>query len=548
MKNTLLIALLLSVGVSCVQRSGHHASDAPASLTRLGSHSFKITTEHPEAQRAFDRGLTWAYGFGHYAAEQEFRRAAQVDPDCAMAYWGIALVNGPHINFPLVPPERAAKAWEALTRAQDLAPRSRPQEQALIRALAERYANPQPEDRSPLDLAYAEAMRGLWRQFPADPDIGVLCAEALMDLHPWDLWTTNGPQPWTPEIVSTLERVLKLDPRHPGANHLYIHAIEASPNPDKALAAANRLLNLVPDSSHLVHMPSHIYARVGDWRRAAESNRKAMQADARYREAYPRPGFYGLYMIHNTHFLAFTSMMQGRREEALTLARQMIEQIPDTFLEEYGPVADGFMVFVPEVMMRFGLWEQILAEPVPRGGLPFSTAYWHFTRAVAFTALDRLSEAREEKSAFERACAKVPNDSFFGNNSAADLLAIAERVLAGEMLAQEGRLDAAVPALQAAVDLEDRLRYDEPPDWIQPVRHTLGAVMVRAGRFAEAEQVYRKDLSKWPHNGWSLLGLQESLKGLGKTDEAKTIAGRLRRSWTGADITPSASCYCQAAR
>jgi tetratricopeptide (TPR) repeat protein len=514
----------------------------------MGGHHFKVTTASPEAQACFDRGLTWAYSFGYHAAEEEFRRAAGRDPDCAMAYWGMALVNGPHINFPLVPPDRAGRAWEAISRARALASKTSPREQALIAALGTRYANPQPANRAPLDEAYAEAMRGLWQQYPRDADLGALCAEALMDLHPWDLWAGGQVRPWTPEIVAILERALQLNPRHPGLNHYYIHAVEASPEPGKASGAAQRLRKLVPDSGHMVHMPSHIFARVGDWPRAAEANQEAMKADARYRQRYPRPGFYAMYMAHNTHFLAFTAMMRGRSEETVALARRLVAEIPEEFVADYGLVADGFLVFVPKALMRFGRWSEILQEPKPRGNLPYSQAMWRWARAVALTALDRMPEARAERELFLAARKAVPAEAFHGNNSATDLLEIAARVLDGEMLAQEGKLAEAVPVLEEALRREDRLRYDEPPDWIQPVRHTLGAVLLRAGRAAEAENVYRADLAIWPGNGWSLIGLRDSLTAQGRAKEARAADARLRKAWSDADVQPGASCYCQSGK
>jgi len=423
-----LMAALFLAGCASPKHQEHQAAGGPR---RLGNHTFPITTASPAAQKAFDRGLIWTFAFAHHAAQTEFQRAAELDPNCAMAYWGIALINGPHINFPMVPEPRAKAAWEALNRARELAPRGNRLEQALIRALEKRYAWPQPEDRSGLDMAYAEAMAEVWREFPDNADVGALYAEAEMDLHPWDLWKEGAPQPWTENIVRTLERVLELNPRHPGANHYYIHAVEASNTPERALAAARRLDRLVPDSSHLVHMPSHIYARVGLWAEAARSNERAMRADARYRQAYPRPGFYALYMAHNTHFLAFTAMMRGRSEEAIRLAREMVAAIPPEFIREYAGVVDGFTVFVPEVLMRFGRWEEILNEPAPPDGLPLARAKWHFTRATALTVLNRFDEAHRERRAFTEAAARIPETSTFGNNSARDLAAIAALVLDG---------------------------------------------------------------------------------------------------------------------
>jgi tetratricopeptide (TPR) repeat protein len=514
-------------------------------LQHLGHHSFKVTTSRADAQLAFDRGLTLAYGFSHYAAEQEFRRALQVDPNCAMAWWGIALVNGPHINFPIVPPAKAQVAWDALLNAKRLANRTTALEQALINSLSSRYANPQPEDRSSLDSAYAEAIRQVWHSFPENADAGTLFAEAAMDLHPWDLWNQGEPQPWTPEILATLVRVLQIDGKHPGANHLYIHALEGSPHPEKAVASADRLRNLVRDASHLVHMPAHIYARVGRWEDAATANREAMKADARYRNAYPRPEFYAMYMAHNAHFLAFVAMMRGRSQEALRCARIMVDGVPKEFLKDYAPIADGFMIFVSVALMRFGHWEEILTAPQPDANLPLSRALWHYTRASALNALNRQDEAQSEKAAFEKAAAAVPKDWRFGNNSAADILAIASRVLEGEMSAKQGHLEPAIQALQDATQLEDKLMYDEPPDWIQPVRHTLGAVLIRAGRASEAEKVYQEDLQRYPGNGWSLLGLGDALHRQGKDSEANQAEARLKSVWATADIKPTFTCYCQ---
>ncbi len=494
---------------------------------------------------AFNRGLTWAYSFGHSAAEQEFRAALTADPDCAMAWWGIALVNGPHINFASVPPDKAVKAWEAITTAQRLAEHGSPLERSMIDALAKRYANPQPGDRAPLDQAYANAMRDVWKANPQNPDVATLFAEAEMDLHPWNYWSDGRPQPWTTEIVETLETALRLNSRHPGANHFYIHIMEASATPNRALAAANRLRRLVSDSSHMVHMPSHIYARVGLWREAATANQAAIKADQRYRAAFPRPGFYAIYMAHNTHFLAYVSMMQGRSADSIALADQVVSGIPEDFLKDYAAIADGYMIFRAEVLMRFGRWGDIFKEPEPAKEFLLARALWHFTRGVALTALGRMDEARAERAALKNATAAVPADRTMGNNSAADLLAVAASVLDGEMLAKADKCDEAVAKLREAVRLEEKLIYDEPPDWIQPVRHTLGAVLMSAGRFAEAEAVYREDLKVYPENGWSLMGLRDALMAEGKTAEAADVGRRFRTQWAKADITPPSTCYCQ---
>ena len=547
------MAFAALASVSCARKedaapaAAKAASAAAASDPfHLGSHSLKVTTSSVEAQRAFDRGLTLAYAFSHGAAEREFRRAAELDPKLAMAWWGVALVNGPHINFPVVPPDKAEVAWEALTRARQLVAGATEREQALIDALGKRYADPQPEDRHPLDEAYASAMREVWRKHPTDADVATLFAEAAMDLRPWNLWTQDGkPQPGTEEILATLESALKIDPKHPGANHLYIHVVEASPQPAKGLAAADLLRDLVPGASHLVHMPSHIYARVGRWDDAAEANVKAMAADVVFRAANPKPGLYAMYMAHNDHFFAYAAIMQGRSAEALKAARAMIAAVPEEFLRDYGPIADGYMVFVPEALMRFGRWEEVLKEPEPPKGLPLSQALWRFTRAVSLTALGRMEEAQKERETFRKAAAAVPKGYEFGNNKAADLLSIASSLLGGEMAARRGRFQEAEKDLNEAVRIEDGLRYNEPPDWMQPSRHTLGAVLLRDGKYAEAETVYREDLARYPENGWSLFGLSRALRLQKKDGEAAEVEARFRRIWGRADITLGSTCFCQ---
>jgi tetratricopeptide (TPR) repeat protein len=515
-------------------------------LSDLGTHSYKITTTSPEAQKAFDRGLTLSYGFSHGRAEREFRKAAEADPKCAMAWWGVALVNGPHINFPIVPPDKAKIAWEALGKARELAPGAGETEQALIEALSKRYADPQPEDRSPLDAAYADAMREVAKAHPKDADVPTLFAESMMDLRPWDLWTEDGkPQPGTEEILATLDHAMQIDPRHPGANHLYIHVVEASPHPELGLRSAELLRDLVPGISHLVHMPAHIYARVGRWADAAEANTRAMAVDDAFRKTNPHPGFYAMYMAHNDHFFAYAAMMEGRSAEALAAARGMIATVPEEFIRDYGPVVDGFMPFVPEVLMRFGRWDEVLAEPAPPEGLPLAKALWRFTRAVSLTALGRADEADKERTAFREAAKAVPADAAFGNSKATDIVTIASKMLDGEIAAKQEKFDESAALLREAVAVEDRLRYDEPPDWMEPVRHTLGAVLMRAGRYADAEAVYREDLKRYPENGWSLFGLARSLHLQGKHEEAATMETRFQEVWKRADVKLGSTCFCQ---
>ena len=330
----------------------------------LGSYSRKITTDSAEAQRYFDQGFAFLHGFNHRAAIRAFQQAAEIDPECAMAHWGVALACGPHINSIAVPPPAAELAWKELELAQKNAGNASPVERALIGALAKRYANPQPEDRSELDRAYADAMREVWKKYPKDPDVGALFAEAMMNLRPWDQWTPDGkPQLGTDEIIATLDAVLKLNPNHPLANHLYIHAVEASPNPERAIAAADRLRNLQPGLAHNVHMPSHIDIRTGQWLKAVDTNAKAVEADQRYRKIFGQPkGFLNVYIAHNRHMLAYAAMMTGQRDLAMKHIRAMVAEMPSEFLTENALQAEGNVAMPLEVMVRFGLWDDILAE------------------------------------------------------------------------------------------------------------------------------------------------------------------------------------------
>jgi tetratricopeptide (TPR) repeat protein len=443
--------------------------------------------------------------------------------------------------------EHSRAAWQALKQAQAHAAGASAIERELIQALAARYADPAPEDRQPLDEAYANAMRTVWKANSADADVGALFAEALMDLRPWDLWTQDGKaQPGTEEVLATLGLVLQLDPNHPLANHLYVHALEASPEVEKAIPAADRLRTLVPGAGHMVHMPAHIYSRVGRWSDAAAANVAAIKADEEYRAKSPEQQFYRIYMAHNHHFLSWASMMEGRSEVAIRAARDMIAGVPPDFVRELAFFADGYMTVEQEALMRFGRWEEILAIPAPPEYLPITATLRHSTRGVAFAATGRVAEAKAEQQAFETAAKRVTDEMIVGNNPAHVVLDIARHLLAGEVLAQEGKTDAAVKELARAVELEDGLRYNEAPDWMQPVRHALGAVLVRAGRFAEAEQVYRADLERNRENGWALHGLARCLRERGAAEEAAAVEERFTKAWSRADVTIKTSCFCQA--
>ena len=512
----------------------------------LGSHTRPVSGASPEAQRWFDQGLAFLYGFNHDEAIRSFRRAQELAPGCAMAYWAEAYAHGPHINNTAVPPARAEAAWKALEQARAAAASANEVEQGLIDALGARYAWPQPDDRAPLDAAYAEAMRKLWQAHPTDADVGALAAEALMDVHPWDQWTPEGePKEGTKELLTLLESVLRLDPRHPLANHLYIHAVEASPHPELADAAAETLRTLMPGIGHMVHMPTHIDVLRGRWEEAIASNANAIATDRAYRERSPEQDFWNLYMAHDHHMLTFSAMMIGRSELALTTIRSLVAAIPPDWLKANAFFADGFVGMQYEVLMRFGMWNEILAEPELPEHLPVSRALRLYARGVALAALGRADEARVAQQSFATAAAAVPLDAVFGNNSARAIVAIAEAVLDGEILVREGKTEAGIARLREAVSLEDALRYDEPPGWIQPVRHALGAVLVQSGRAAEAEQVYRDDLKRHPGNGWSLFGLARALRLQKKDAEAAPFEEQFQKAWAGADVTLSSSCFCQ---
>jgi len=515
----------------------------------LGSYSRKVTTDSAEAQRYFDQGLGFLHGFNHRAAIRAFQQAAELDPECAMAHWGVALACGPHINSMAVPPPAAELAWKELELAQKNASNASPIEQALIDALAKRYANPQPEDRSGLDRAYADAMREVWKKYPKDPDVGALFAEAIMDLRPWDQWTPDGkPQPGTDEIIATLDAVLKLNPNHPLANHLYIHAVEASPNPEHAMAAADRLRNLQPGLAHNVHMPSHIDIRTGQWLKAVDTNAKAVEADQRHRKIFgPPKGLLNVYIAHNRHMLAYAAMMTGQRDLAMTHIRAMVAEMPADFLNENALQAEGNVAMPLEVMVRFGLWDEILAEPEKYSDkMWFTRAFHHAARAIAFAAKGDTVNARKAQSVFVERARLVPKDDFVSNNSCEALLAVAIPMVEGEILIAEGKIDRGIEQLRFAIQKEDALKYDEPPGWLIPVRHSLGAVLMKQQRFAEAEQVYRDDLARLPENGWSLLGLAESLRKQNKnTDEVAQTQAKFKKVWAKADLTITTSCLCQ---
>ena len=539
----LFAASLLLQGTT---NSAAQVAPAAAGVPRyegLGGFSRRVTAS-PEAQAYFDQGLSFLYAFNHDEAIRSFQRAAELDPASAMPLWGLALANGPHINNMAVPPEREKAAFDALVKARSLATAATPTEKALIGALSARYADPQPTDRAALNQAYATAMRAVWKAYPKDADVGALFAESLANLRPWDLWLPDGrPQPGTEELVRAIEAVLVLAPKHPFANHLMIHAVEASRNPEKADRAADVLRDLQPGLGHMVHMPSHIDVRRGRWQQAIDANAKAIEADRRYTKVAPEPGFYRLYMSHNHHMLAYAAMMTGQSALALKTMRGMVDAIPFDFYKE-NAWADGLMAAPLEVLMRFGRWDEILATPLFPEFTPISRSIQHYARSVSYVAKEDLANAVKEQATFMEARTRVAKEATFGNNTGSDLLDVAENLMKGEILFRSGKVDEGLAALREAVAREDKLRYDEPPDWIQPTRHALGAALLQSGRLDEAEAVFRSDLTRLPGNGWSLYGLGRALRLQKRAGEAAVIEQQFAKVWQKADVKIKSACLC----
>ncbi|MGZ8223541.1 MAG: hypothetical protein ACXW0H_00250 [Methylobacter sp.] len=514
-------------------------------LDNLGNYHFPITTSNEQAQRYFDQGLRWAYAFNHQESILSFKQAAQSDTECAMCYWGIAYALGPNINAKMED-IAVAEAFQAIQQAVQLQAKTSDLEQALISALAKRYGPKPVTDRSALDKAYADAMREVVKRYPDNAEAATLFADALMNQHPWDYWTAAGkPKPWTEEIVTALETALRIAPLNPGANHFYIHAVEASEYPERALASADRLGDLMPGAGHLVHMPAHVYMRAGLYHKAAEANRKAVSVDHHYLHSHHSEGIYPLaYVPHNHHFLSVAAANQGHSVEAIESARSTAAHTDSKAMRQPGMGGlEHYFVMPFYAQVRFGNWDDILQQPAPDRELRYANAIWHYARCYAFLAKGKLEQANNELNSL-KAVAKEPaiqKLTFWDKHTMAQILDIAITVLEGELAAKRNDMATATGYLKQAVILEDNLQYDEPSPWYFPVRQSLGAVLLQAGKPEEAEQVYREDLQKNRENGWSLFGLMNSLEAQHKIDEAGAIKQRFNRAWARADITLTAS-------
>jgi tetratricopeptide (TPR) repeat protein len=531
----------LTVAFTAAQQPQHQhqaPTAAPAALmTGLGRHHHAIDTTNPDAQRFFDQGLVLLYGFNHGQAIRQFQRAAELDPRSPMPLWGIALAYGPNINDFEMDRDRAKTADEYVRKARALTSASNPRERAYVEALATRYSSDPNADLKTLQIDYKDAMAALAKAYPDDTDAQVLYAESLMDLRPWQLWTRDGrPSDVTEEVVRVLENVLARDPLHPGANHYYIHTMEGSPAPGKALASAKRLETLVPAGGHLVHMPAHIYARTGRFVASANSNAAAAAVDERYiARTRTRVGMYPLmYYNHNIHFESYAASMAGQYARAKRTAEKLDASVRPHLSEM--PMLEAFIPQRYYVLLRFSRWDEVLALPAPPASMALTTAIRHFARGTAFAGKRDVAAARAEQQSFVDAVAKIPAETPVGVlNTAGQMFAVAKPLLEGRIAAAAGDLPAAVERYRAAVAAEDLLAYDEPPTWYYPVRETLGAALLAAGSAADAEKVFREDLAMNTGNGRSLFGLWKAIDAQGRKADAARAAADFRRAWVSAD-------------
>ena len=525
--------------------SGHHDQRPVAILDGLGHWRHPITTASDKAQRYFDQGLRLTYAFNHDEAVRSFERAVELDATCAMCYWGMAYALGPNINLPMTT-DAERRAFQAASSAVRLKERATPLERALIEAMAQRYGEPAGAARAERDGAYASAMRQVARQY-ADADANVLFADAMLNLRPWNQWTRDGrPQPGTEELVGVLARIVEREPQHAGACHLFIHAVEASPQPERALPCAGRLPKLMPGAGHIVHMPAHVYLRVGRYEQAARANIAAVDADNRYLGGRgARLGFYPLfYAPHNLHFLWAAYVLSGQQSKAINAARALVARV-DVQNARANAALEGFLPAVILTNARFGDWTGVLAEPAPPADLAYARGMWHYARGLAFAARGDFASASVERDAVRATAARVKDDVIILLNAAPALLTLAAEVLDGAIAAAQHRVDDAVTHLRTAARLEDALTYDEPPPWYHSVRNMLGIVLLDAGRAREAETAFVQDLGILRETGWSLSGLERALRAQGKTREAAAVARRLRKAWRNADVAADRDLFGQ---
>jgi len=535
---TRLISSLFFCGALILAQHSHNPGEnaKPAELLEgLGTHTHSIATRSDLAQKFFDQGLALIYGFNHDEAARLFARAAELDPQSPMPHWGIALALGPNYNMPPMP-EREEKAWRAIIRAVALAPNASERERAYVEALVTRYSKDPAVDRKQLAVNYREAMKRLHTRYPDDLDAATLYAESIMNLRPWQLWTAEGsPADGTLEVLEILEQVLRRDPDHPGANHYYIHAVEASKNPERALPSAHRLGGLMPGAGHVVHMPSHIFIRTGDHELSAATNITAAEVDRKYIQRSGATGIYPLmYYSHNLHFVSYARMMQGRYDESREYAQRLRKNVHGAIDEM--PMLAPYGAFEWLVLTRFGKWNEILAEPEPQEKAPAMHAYYRYARGLAMAGLGRTKDASAEAERLAAICARIPEDQTFMINPVRNVMAVGQSEVAAKIARANGDAAAEIDALRKAVEAEDKLGYMEPPEWHYPVREALGAALLRNGKAAEAEAVFRRDLEINPRNGRSLYGLVEALKAQGNTVGAELVNQEFSAAWRSGSL------------
>jgi tetratricopeptide (TPR) repeat protein len=541
---------------AAAQSHDSHATSPPETLAGwakgaqlfdgLGTFHRRITTRSRLAQRYFDQGMRFIWAFNHDEATRSFAKAAQIDPTCASCYWGVALTLGPNYNMPMMSSPRARVGWAAVRKAEANARRATPVERALIAAVAKRYRSTgevDPSNSAPLLNAYVDAMRAVAAKYPKDLDVQTMYAEALMNTNPWKLWKPDGtPNPGTEQILSALRHVIDQDPKHPGANHYYIHAVEASQHPEQGVASAEALEGMMPAAGHLEHMPAHILQRVGRYDEAAEANRKGAAADLAYLKETAPPDYYPMYLIHNFQFLASSAGMEGRRTETIAALKEARSHIPDELL--FGmPGLDWSASFIYDGYTKFGMWPEMLKEQAPSPKLPGATISYLQSRATALAATGRIEEAKAELAKSEQLIAAVPADATQGNNLARPLYEIGQLKAEARIASAQGNRPEAIRLLVEAVGQEDKLAYNEPADMLFPTRHLLGAQLLAAGRAPEAEAVYREDLRQHPNNGWAYYGLTQALA-VQKRDADAAVARKLfEEAWKRADVQLASTAF-----
>jgi tetratricopeptide (TPR) repeat protein len=509
----------------------------------LGDHKHPISTKNPQTQALFDQGVNLVFGFNHAEAIRSFREAARLDPDCAMCWWGVAFALGPNINLPM-PEDAVGPAWDALGKARALASKASSVERDYIDALATRYAQDPKADRKPLDEAFVQAMAKLWRTHPEDLDIGTFYAEAMMDTQPWDYWQADAktPKGHGPDTLATLETIIKREPKHPGALHLYIHAVEASTTPERGEAAADALTGLMPAAGHIVHMPSHLYYRVGRYADAVKANEDAAKVDEAYIASCKAQGYYPAgYYGHNIHFLWTSSEMEGRYQAAIDAARRLVKAVDAENLAK-SMLQGELYAFTPvATLVRFGKWDEVLAEPAPPAAMRLDTAVWLNARGFAQAAKHDLAGAKASRDKLEALSKKdFSNYAAVGMPTEA-MVKLALVLLDGELARTGGDVNRAIVAFEQAAKMEHDLPYTEPPYWHRPTSHLLGAALLQAGRPSEAEAVYRESLKSYRMDGWALFGLAQALDAQKKTAAAADARKRFAEAWQMADVKLTAS-------